>query len=158
MHNPSDNNCPRNADPRNESCGCDMPVRTSTFISCQRLRELLVGAFEGGSNYWYMIHSAELPPGLEKRDFHEGGKMQGEEYFHWSQLIPTTKGCALLIVDLFEDHTMPVVLNLLALRYGAQVMADKYPQHWANVISENDDAETSDVLLQCAVYGELVYG
>lgn len=25
MHNPSNNNCPRNADPRNESCACDTP-------------------------------------------------------------------------------------------------------------------------------------
>ena len=25
MHDPSNNNCPRNADPRNESCACDPP-------------------------------------------------------------------------------------------------------------------------------------
>lgn len=41
---------------------------------------------------------------------------------------------------------------------GLQVMAEKYPRHFGNLISDNDDAETGDVLLQCSVLGEIVYG
>ena len=37
-------------------------------------------------------------------------------------------------------------------------MHQKYPNHYENFISENDDAETSDVALQLALFKELVYG
>ena len=38
MHNPGNNNCPRNADPRNESCACDPPA---FMVARARLYELL---------------------------------------------------------------------------------------------------------------------
>ena len=40
----------------------------------------------------------------------------------------------------------------------AQIMADKFPRHFANILNENDDAETGDVFLQCCLWGDIVYG
>lgn len=37
-------------------------------------------------------------------------------------------------------------------------MQEKYPQHWADIINESDDANTADVFLQCVVFGEVIYG
>lgn len=65
-------------------------------ISIQRMRDLLVSAFEGGSNYWYLINGKQLRAGLKMADFKEGGSQQPKgDYYHWSQLIPTVRGCAL---------------------------------------------------------------
>jgi hypothetical protein len=70
------------------------------------VRDLLVGAFEGGSNYWYRIESEKYPPGSKKEDFREGGRMQppnpdgSQGYYHWSQLIPTFPGGQLVIRDI----------------------------------------------------------
>lgn len=135
-------------------------------LTIAQIRNLLVSAFEGGSNYWYQIPAAGpkdaiLGPKHAPQDFRKGGKAQPKgDYYHWSELIPTTPDCALLVTapEGFGDYDWPVVLNIAALRHGAQVMYTKYPQHYANVLAENDDAETGDVFLQCALFGEVVFG
>jgi hypothetical protein len=37
-------------------------------------------------------------------------------------------------------------------------MGDKYPSHLSDLVEEQDDAITADILLQLALFGELVYG
>lgn len=37
-------------------------------------------------------------------------------------------------------------------------MAEKWPRHFGNFISENEDAETGDVFIQLALLGDIVYG
>lgn len=49
-------------------------------------------------------------------------------------------------------------ITLDDVRKGLELMRDLYPQHWADLMEENDDAITGDVWLQLAVFGELVYG
>jgi hypothetical protein len=41
---------------------------------------------------------------------------------------------------------------------GLQVMADKYPKHFADFMSEEDDCVTADVFLQCCLFGDIIYG
>ncbi len=40
---------------------------------------------------------------------------------------------------------------------GFEIMAEKYPHHFGDFITENDDATTADVFLQCCLLGEIVY-
>ncbi len=122
------------------------------------LRGLLCSAFEGGSNYWYMIEGEVLPPKFTIEDFSKGGKAQPKgDYWHWAELIPTVPGCALLVSAPGEFDT-PVALNLAALRRAEEIMREKYPRHWADAKEENGDAITGDVFLQCALYGEVIFG
>lgn len=44
------------------------------------------------------------------------------------------------------------------LEEGLQVMAEKYPRHFDDLVEGNDDAITHDVLFQCIVIGEVTYG
>ena len=37
-------------------------------------------------------------------------------------------------------------------------MKKEYPSHYADLVEENDDAETGDIWLQLAVFGEVIYG
>ena len=142
-------------------------VRLAMTLSLDRIRDLLCSAFEGGSNYWYMIARYELAPGLLFWDFCEKGKMQDPKmYWHPAQLVPTTEGCALAITVKDENlnpddaHLAPKEyrLDLDALARGAKVMQEKHPQHFLDVLNENDDATTGDVFLQCCLFGELLYG
>ena len=41
---------------------------------------------------------------------------------------------------------------------GLQKMAEKSPSHFADMISENDDAITHDVFAQYVILGEIIYG
>jgi hypothetical protein len=50
------------------------------------------------------------------------------------------------------------ILDKEAVLRGAEVMKRKYPTHWDNFITENDDAITADVYVQCCIFGEVIYG
>lgn len=49
-------------------------------------------------------------------------------------------------------------LSLDKLKAGLQVLAAKYPHHLCDILAENGDATTGDVLVQCALFGDIVYG
>jgi hypothetical protein len=44
------------------------------------------------------------------------------------------------------------------VRAGLQVLATKYPHHFADIVGDKSDCTTGDVLVQCALFGEIVYG
>ena len=132
-----------------------------TDIPKQRVQDLLVGALEGGSNYWYTIDRYILPTGVYIKDFREGGKFTDPfNYYHFSQIVPFTEGCS--VVFLAEDHPAPEgkewVLNIESMQHGLDLMAEKYPGVFSDFINENDDAETSDIFLQLCLFGELIFG
>ena len=135
-------------------------VSTTVEIPQARVQDLLVGALEGGSNYWYMIDRYILAEGIEKQDFSAGGKLTDpESYYHPTQIIPFHPGCALVIGDIEGDEGFEAKnLDLENIQKGLQVMANKYPAAFAAFIAENDDADTSDTFLQCCLFGECVFG
>lgn len=44
------------------------------------------------------------------------------------------------------------------IRRGMQLMADKYPRHFASYLADSDDAETGDMLVQLVCFGEVIFG
>lgn len=116
-------------------------------VENKRLEDLLTNALEGGSNYWYFLKSGNYPKGETKESL-------GIEFVHIE--LPF-KGGSLTIGDL--EASMPdKILDMKAIEKGLWIMAEKYPNHFSDFISENDDATTGDVFLQCCLYGEVVFG
>ncbi len=37
-------------------------------------------------------------------------------------------------------------------------MRDKYPKHFGDALAHNDDAYTGDTFIQCALFGEAIFG
>lgn len=137
-------------------------VKTTITLSKSRIQSLLCTAFEGGSNYWYRNLKPVLPEGIVLEDFCEGGRFTDpKEYWHWCEIVPLHPGCALTIEDQYEPlagYQYPYRLDMQAIERGVNVMAEKCPRHFADVINENDDAITGDVFLQCCLFGEVIYG
>lgn len=50
------------------------------------------------------------------------------------------------------------VLDAAKVRQGVQLMLEKYPNHYADMLADNADCITGDVLVQLALLGEIVYG
>ena len=48
-------------------------------------------------------------------------------------------------------------LRLDVITRGLDVLASRYPRHFADLVNENCDAITADVLLQCCFFGEVLY-
>ena len=123
---------------------------------------VLVGAFEGGSNYW-MYQGRDFPAiswGRKLKTLHQespwahldlGGcysdvmSWAARNGWHFKVTVRDDEG---------EGHN----ITPLTIERGVQVMQDKYPRHFADMVRENDDATTSDVLLQCILFEDVVYG
>lgn len=130
--------------------GClkEKSMKVSTKIPDERIKDLLCSAFEGGSNYW-----------IERADVPEKSKRPAQaKYWHECPAY----GCEVAI-HVSEDEPIKgqgkvYKLNRHNLESGLQVMSDKYPQHFADFVQENDDAVTGDVFLQCCLFGEAIFG
>jgi len=114
-------------------------------ITVERVKDLLCCAIEGGSNYWckYMDRMGGISP------------TQAE----YRQDVPFVEGGWLEVTeDENEGEGRTFRLDLDAIKKGLQVFAVKYPRHFADFITQNDDATTGDVFLQCCCFGDAIYG
>jgi hypothetical protein len=113
---------------------------------------MLCSAFEGGSNYWYEIKSVKAPEAFEFRYMPDllDKPCSYTDY-------PTNVGGHLIVGD-DEGDMEDAMLNLPALHQGLQVMAEKCPNYFRDLMNDNDDAFTADVFLQCCLWGEVIFG
>ena len=118
----------------------------------EKIAYALCSAFEGGINYWakrYETHCGDVTT---------AAKPWGDEYTPYYVSFPFTPGASVSI-EVEEGDKKPRLLTRESLAAGLKVMAEKYPKHFGDLLSEsNQDATTGDVLVQCAVFGEIVYG
>lgn len=125
-------------------------MKVKLEVPVERISHLLCSALEGGSNYWYTINTFHMPKSLAFRT----DKKKVFKHIDW----PLNKGGWLTISSTEEPERPTVRFNLKAAERGLQLMAEKYPQHFADFIKEDDDQTTGDVFLQLSVYGEVLYG
>jgi hypothetical protein len=121
-------------------------VQVKVKVTEERIRDLLCNAMEGGIDYWARIDKYIIP---------EGTDTSTVEYRHLD--IPFIEGCGIMIKDQFGDDE-PKLLNLKSMLKALKIMGEKYNWHLEAFVHENDDAETGDVFLQCALYGDIIYG
>jgi len=127
-----------------------MSFSTKHEVTLEQISNLLCSAFEGGSNYWYIIEKFIEPKELSFRT----DKDQVFRHLDY----PLNEGGALIIGDMEDEDSEPKRLDLKAIQKGLQVMAKKYPKHMADFLNDNDDADTGDVFLQCCIFGDAIYG
>jgi len=121
-------------------------------ITDQRREDMLVGALEGGSNYWYYISNGAV------KAIDEVVKPETPTPLAIKMWAAIKAGKQIPIRDA-EDHSEKLgYISLSSIEKGEQIMAEKYPEHFMDIVNENDDASTADVWFQLAVMGELVYG
>ena len=132
-----------------------MSVSVSVNVPTSTVCDLLVGSVEGGSKYWATFR---LDPNfaklVDKADITKSSDFNFEKYYPVYD-IEHPQYC-LRVSDAEGGTTYNVTLENFV--NGLNVMADRYPQHFKDVITENHDAVTSDVFIQCAVFGEIVFG
>lgn len=123
----------------------DIPLKQA--VPAYNLAAVLCSGFEGGFNYWGRATALTHLPIPE-----------GEDVVLKSYFQPLLEGGSITIEDVESGQKKTHVLDLPAVLRGVQVIADKYPHHLADVLQGEGDATTGDVLIQCAVFGELIYG
>ena len=132
-------------------------------ITEQRIEDLLCGAFDGqyGSSYsWAGIQGYEYPAGKSKADFTykamevalAGGKMF---LFNVEDGDESNKEYD---AEKKEKYTLTREKLIKGLEVMAALPKGKGGHHFRDFVNENDDAITSDVFVQCCIFGEIVYG
>lgn len=127
-------------------------INTKVEIPLHRVADMLCCAFEGGSNYWCVIKKTKAP---EKFDFRFMPDLLDKPCSYTD--YPTNQGGYLIVGDIEGDEE-DAMLNLASIHQGLQVMAEKYPRHFTDLLNDNDDAETGDVFLQCCLWGDAIFG
>lgn len=110
----------------------------------QVMSDLLCSAFEGGSNYWYMIEKMEYPEGKTRADF---------EYPYLE--LPFKGGSIKITAD---GEKKVYTLDRKALDKGWELMISDQPHHYADAWTGGGDATTGDVFLQLCLFGKVIFG
>lgn len=128
----------------------DLEVRIN--VSKERIFDLLLCALEGGSNYWCFIAEFVYPEGHTMESL-------GLEY---EAELPLVDGGFLIMCDIEEYHdeekTEVWGLDLPAMIEGLKLMSEKYPRHFDDFMTGDEDADTGDIFLQLSLFKEVRYG
>lgn len=130
-------------------------MRVTLTVEDEKIASALISAFEGGSNYWYMIQKAGKPKGEPALwPYREDSS---RIYSHVD--YPMNPGGYLLISSTEEPEKGNFRLSRSRIEKGLQLMAASkdYSHHFRDLMSDNADAITGDVLLQFALFGEVLY-
>ena len=126
-------------------------VSTTVTVSLDQVASLLVSAMEGGSNYWYWLNEKVAPVTWEFKAFDD------EQPERWYCNYPLNRGGALIFSVLEDEDEKAYRLDSSALEKGLRLMAETQPDQFAAVLEDTADAETGDVFLQLALFGDVVY-
>lgn len=120
-------------------------IETTVEVPDSRINDLLCSAFEGGSTYW-----------CAKARLAKGNDWPAEiEYCHE---LPMAGRYVKLTTHNPEDDPKPHLIGRERCAAALQLMAANHPKHFADLLNEDDDADTGDAFLQLAAFGEVVFG
>ena len=139
-------------------------MKITLEINKGRIADLLCSGFESGINYWGcgnniqgMGSNSDAPTIIwqELDGWNDAPVKECLVYPHCH--YPLFDGGKYRVMDL-EDNKKLYILDLPKIKSGLKIMAEKYPRHFGNWLSEDDDATTGDVFIQCCLFGEVKYG
>jgi hypothetical protein len=125
----------------------DFIVNATFKVSRQQVAGALWRAF-GSQITWFRVVEVIEPPTLRFRSI-DHLTLRVVDY-------PLNEGGSLGIVS-NEPASDVFRLDLKSIGRGLDDLATKYPRHFADLVNENTDAITANVLLQCCLFGELIY-
>ena len=125
-------------------------MKVTTTINLEIFQDLIVTALEGGSNAWYDIHD----------DLSDIKQKHNSDYISESiaREIWNNPEFELDIYDLEDEEEFLGTLTKESCEKAFQILLDKYPSVFANIINEEYDANDADIFFQLAVMGEIVFG
>lgn len=118
-----------------------MFVTTKIEVKSYQLACAFVGCFESGASEWLGL--ANAPKCGEDKTYDENFAFE----IHYTGDD-----------DEEGDFNSKMVIDNEKVEAGLKIMAEKHSEHFSALIKDEDDAITHDVLLQCIVFGDVIYG
>jgi hypothetical protein len=107
-------------------------------IARKRISDLLCSAVEGGTGYWARVDNIERTPALD---------------YVSARFTEAEASCS-------DDKRKRRTIDITKLANGIARCAasNTYAHHFAAFMKEDDDAITADVMVQFAMFGDVIYG
>ena len=103
------------------------------------LKDLLITAFEGGSNYWIdEVAKSQEATLCDSYDLFMEGKLT-------------------YLITPEELDSEPIELTLEKFKKGFEMMSEKHPNMFDRIIEEQYDAGDADVVLQYSLFNKTVF-
>lgn len=128
-------------------------------IDYEKVANAFIGVIEGGYSPW--LHSFHPAPDDMSQTLKRGIQLLDGIWYataaYWRD-----GGAAVLRYDKADEDEGAgggeITLSKAEITLGLGAMATKAPRHFADLMSENDDAITHDVFAQCCIFGDIIYG
>lgn len=75
-------------------------------------------------------------------------------------MLPVVQGTVTAVIEEWADEDECIerhTLNSIKIRQGIATLATNYPHKFRDIIAEDCDMYTGDLLIQCALFGEEKY-
>jgi hypothetical protein len=131
----------------------EITIKRTLKLEQNIFENVIIGALEGGSNYWYCIGD------LDRTNFIKG---ESPAMNIAIQLFNNPE-YKLKIYDI-ESAEDPEEMDFLgdvtqaSMIKAFELMANKYPEFLERILDEENDADDDDVFFQLATMGEVIYG
>lgn len=116
-------------------------------IGDERIKDTIVTALEGGSNYWAFVNTDES---------HIPLKMEGSLAEHIANSVMSDSDYHVVIEDIQTGERLGV-LSYATIEEGMRLLCTEHPDIVASMI-DHLDAGDADTFFQLCVMGELVFG
>lgn len=127
------------------------------LLTNDRRLDMLTGALEGGSNYWYDLREASEE--AIKTVVPELDTLRKQTPFVDLMWQAIEGGASIPVFDIEDEEGEAIGhISLESIAKGEALMLANENEHFSDIIGEYDDATTADVWFQFCVLGELVYG
>lgn len=125
-------------------------ITQEIFVTKTMLEDLIVTAIEGGSNSWYWLDRDEMDEKLPANGDPLAIRLANRLY--------DDEGFKLNVYDCEEQEDVLGVITHKSCVDSFEVLKDKYPDVFENIVLDNWDANDADCFFQVAVMGEIVFG
>jgi hypothetical protein len=126
----------------------DFIVNATFKVTRQQVANTLWHAFTGALT-WFKVAQKVVPRELRFRSIDQINPGIVD--------YPLNEGGVVRIVTI-NAPTQILELRLEGVAQGLEVVAKYYPRHFADLVNENGDAITANVLLQSCLFGEVIFG
>jgi len=120
-------------------------------VSFDHFENIIVGALEGGSNYWYELNVAEFRNTLKG----EKGEPISTRIAQSLYEDPTFK---MNVYDIEEEGELLGTVTQESILNAIKTANEKHSDVFYDLFEGSWDANTADVLFQLATMGEIVFG
>jgi hypothetical protein len=127
--------------------------KVETPIKSELVADMVIGAFEGGITYW-CAKARPVEPCEDCVTYEDGCPWYAKPSLYENDFK--------IRLQQHEEHTkdagVDVFMTPASVQQGLSTMAEKYPEHFSDMISGNWDAATADVFVQLCVFNDIIYG